>query len=50
MYKQAVSCLNWRVEHGNGKWKYSKGMSKIVKELEIAKNRIAFCYFLLCFI
>ena len=27
-YKPAVSWLNMRVEHGKGKWKYSKGMFK----------------------
>ena len=36
-YKPAVSLLNWRAEHGKGKWKYSKGIFKIDKELEKAK-------------
>ena len=36
-YKLAVSWINWRGEHGKGKWKYSKGIFKIVKEMEMAK-------------
>ena len=33
----AVSWINLRVEHGKGKWKYSKGIFKIVKEM-VTKN------------
>ena len=36
-YKSAVSWINLRVEHGKGNWKYSKGIFKIVKEMEITK-------------
>ena len=33
-----------------GKWKYSKGIFKIVNEMEMTKLRITFCHFALCFI
>ena len=36
-YNPAVSWINWRVEHGKGKWKYSKGTFIIVKDTEMAK-------------
>ena len=37
------------VEHGKRKWKYSKGIFKIVKELEIAKYQITLAERLLDF-
>ena len=46
-YKPAVSRLNLRVEHGKGKWKHSKRISKIIKDLKIASYRITFCHFFL---
>ena len=36
-YKPAVSWINLRAGHGKGKWKYSKGIFKIVKEMKISK-------------
>ena len=36
-YKPAVSLINWRAEHGKGKWKCSKGVFNIVKEMDTAK-------------
>ena len=38
-YKPAVSWINLRAEHGIGKWKYSKGIFKIVKEMDTKKVR-----------
>ena len=36
-HKPTVSWINWRGEHGKGKWKYSKSILKIVKEMDMAK-------------
>ena len=35
-YKPAVSWLNWRAEHGKGKWKYSKDIFKNCKRTGIS--------------
>ena len=35
--KRAVSRINLRAGHGKGKWEYSKGIFKIVKEMKISK-------------
>ena len=49
VYKPVVSWLNWMVEHGKGKWKYSKGILKICQgngNSKVAENILPFSFML----